>query len=112
VVEPHSGLAIQQVRLPCTKGTPQGKPVYWAKQPSSSICPKLTLENHLLVNCHGDKFCPLTKSGFDGHLKDIQKAAKRAKDPLVLPTAHAFRIGGTLEHLLQGLDFITVKVKG
>jgi hypothetical protein len=85
------------------------------------------LENHLLVNpCksedkantpllayfRGGEFRPLTKLGFDGRLKDIQKAAKRAKDPLVLPTAHAFRIGGTLEYLLQGLDFTTVKVKG
>jgi hypothetical protein len=126
-VEPRSGLPIQQVWLPRTKSAPQGEPIYWAKQPDSGICPELALDNHLLVNpCesegkantpllayfHGRELRPLTKTAFVSRLKDIQKAAKRAKDPLVLPTAHAFRIGGTLEYLLRGLDFTTVKVKG
>jgi hypothetical protein len=127
-VEPRSGLTIQQAWLPRTKGAPQGEPIYWAKQPESGICPKLAMENHLRVNpCgskvetntpllahyHSDgKLRPLTKRAFVDRIKDIQKAARRAKDPLVLPTGHTFRIGGTLEYLLRGLDFTTVKVKG
>ncbi|PSS31945.1 hypothetical protein PHLCEN_2v2272 [Hermanssonia centrifuga] len=104
---------------PRTKGDPiHGEDITWAAHPSGPIDPERELENHFGVNNpmpnehlftfqKGRSRSPLSRSVF---LNRLKTAAKDAGVPG--PSGHSFRIGGTLEYLLAGVSFETVKVAG
>ncbi|PSR79866.1 hypothetical protein PHLCEN_2v6854 [Hermanssonia centrifuga] len=119
VYNQHFGCEVTILHPPKTKGDPiNGEDISWAAQPSGPINPETELENHLRVNnprdgehlfafTRGSSRLPLAKKTF---LNRLSKAAKAEGVPE--PAGHSFRIGGTLEYLLLGLSFETVKVAG
>ncbi|EKM52348.1 uncharacterized protein PHACADRAFT_76616, partial [Phanerochaete carnosa HHB-10118-sp] len=111
------------IHLPRTKSAPNGKDVYWGKQLDDTD-PDDALANHEAVNCpqpneHPFTYEVLNRSGCincrllteDAFIRRFQAASKGAgiTDNY---SNHCFRIGGTLEYLLQSLPFEVVKVKG
>jgi len=115
--EDRHGLKVTVLHLPRTKVSSQGEDVYFAAQPGVSN-PLHALANHLRVNTpppsahlfswrHRGGLRPLTRSEF---LCTLERASlKLGIEPL---KGHGLRIGGTLEYLLRGLPFETVKVMG
>ncbi|PSS36998.1 hypothetical protein PHLCEN_2v1140 [Hermanssonia centrifuga] len=102
-----------------TKGDPiHSEDITWAAHPSGPIDLEQELENHFRVNNpmpnehlfsfqKGCSHSPLSRKVF---LNRLKVAAKNASVPE--PSGHSFRIGGTLEYLLAGVSFETVKVAG
>ena len=113
----QEGQQVTVLHLPCTKASPQGEDVCWAKQ-DRLMDPNTVLAHHLEVNdppqdrhlfayCHKNRHWPLTKSKF---LAELARAARAAGlEPL---QGHGIRIGSTLEYLLRGVPFDMMKVKG
>ena len=108
---------VTEIYILHTKTTPTGEAIYWAKQ-NDDTDPLAALDSHLALNkphpgehlfVHTIKGArrPLTKKAF---LVRISSAAAAAK--LTPLQGHSFRIGGTLEYLLRGLPFDTMRVKG
>ena len=114
----EGGARLTSTHIPKTKANrTQGEDIFWAKQ-GGPTCPEAALENHIRINnpqphehlfayTFRGKRCPLTKPIFT---QRITEAAREAGIPPL--QGHAFRIGGTLEYLLRGYSFKTVKVKG
>jgi len=120
--EDRQGFKVTQFFVPQTKTSANGETVYWATQEGVTD-PDAAIKNHIRVNSpaqtdhlfaykHTDRggkvsSRPLTKTAF---LTRVRKAAMdRGLEPL---QGHGIRIGGTLEYLLRGLSFETVKAKG
>lgn len=111
------GHQVTVFRLPRTKTTPGGEDVYWSSQ--SGLCdPTAALLNHFNVNTpaatdalfswrHRAGIRVLTRSAF---LKCINEASVSAG--LGELKGHGIRIGGTLEYLLRGVPFESVKTMG
>ena len=108
-----TSIHIPKIKINCT----QGEDTFWVKQ-GGPTCPEAALENHIRVNNpqpHKYLFtytfrwqrCPLTKPIFT---QCITEAAREVGVPPL--QGHAFRIRETLEYLLRGYSFETVKVKG
>lgn len=113
----RNGFAVTTFHLPQTKTAHTGEDVYWAAQMSPAD-PCAALMNHFTVNAPGPSTAlfswhhraglwVLTKSAF---LKCLQDAGKcLGQDNL---KGHGIRIGGTLEYLLRGVLFESVKAMG
>ncbi|KAG2153402.1 hypothetical protein DEU56DRAFT_720955, partial [Suillus clintonianus] len=115
--EDRNGFKVVVFGLPRTKTSPTGEDVYWAAQ-SGVADPQAALQNHLTINNppvsaalfswrHRGGLWPLTRSQF---LKCLQTAGDRLGVGVL--KGHGIRIGGTLEYLLRGVPFDTVKVMG
>lgn len=111
------GLQVTILHLPRTKTSAGGEDIYFASQ-SGVVDPTSALSHHLAINApspshalfswkHGSGLRPLTRSEFlrclDGAFGTLQIAGLKG---------HGIRIGGTLEYLLRGVPFDTVKVMG
>lgn len=107
--------------LPKTKTSLVGEDVFWARQ-SGDWDPDAALRAHLQVNAtldenpnltalfayrHLGSLRPLTKKFF---LDTVSQAARSAGMEAL--QGHGIRIGGTLEYLLRGVPFETVKAMG
>lgn len=113
----RNGFEVTTFSLPRTKTALGGEDVYWAVQ-SGPADPHAALKNHFAVNApspsaalfswrHQGRMRVLTKSAF---LKCLQDAGSRlGRDDL---KGHGIRIGGTLEYLLRGVPFESVKTMG
>ncbi|KAG2341763.1 hypothetical protein BDR05DRAFT_949338 [Suillus weaverae] len=111
------GLQVTVFRLPSSKMSPVGEDLYFAPQ-GGEVDPHRELETHLCVNMppptaalfswrHPNGLRPLTRSEF---MRCIERAScKLGLEPL---KGHGIRIGGTLEYLLRGVPFETVKAMG
>lgn len=115
--EDRQGLRVTVFRLPRTKVAIAGEDVFWASQ-SGVVDPCAALLNHFAVNKpapadplfswrHHSGLRPLTKTQF---MKCLQEANNRLNGESL--KAHGIRIGGTLEYLLRGVPFETVKTMG
>lgn len=120
--EDRNGNPVTIIHVPFTKatrntGNNNGEDIFWARQVGVTD-PAEALENHIRVNnpqplehlfCYSHKNArrPLTKYIFNKTVKD--KLASKGLEPLA---GHSFRIGGTLEYLLRGVSFETVKSMG
>ena len=113
----RSGLHVTVLHLPCTKASPGGEDVTWARQHGPTD-PYQALENHMHINkppVDGHLFAyvwksghrPLTKMAFIRHLARASRTA--GEEPL---QGHGIRIGSTLEYLLCGISFEAMKVIG
>jgi hypothetical protein len=81
--------------------------------PDRALAAHLALNNpptdkHLFSYRHGKGHRPLTRHHFLGRIRQAANAAGLAHPP----SGHGMRIGGTLEYLLRGLSFETVKALG
>lgn len=115
--EDRHGLSVTVLHLPQTKMSPSGEDIYFARQ-SGLADPHHALLNHLSINSpsssvalfswrHRNGLRPLTRSAFLGCLDRV--ATRLGMEPL---KGHGIRIGGTLEYLLRGIPFETVKSIG
>lgn len=113
----RNGLEVTIFRLPRTKVVLEGEDVFWAVQ-SGVEDPRAALANHLEINQpsasdalfswkHRTGIRPLTKTQF---LKCLQGANDRLGGESL--KGHGIRIGGTLEYLLRGVPFESVKTMG
>ncbi|OJT05120.1 hypothetical protein TRAPUB_4081 [Trametes pubescens] len=116
----RGGSEVRCIFLPCTKAAPQGEDISFARQ-SSPIDPWSALDNHLQLNNLAEDphifaykrhptdavGVPLTKPAFN---KRMKAALTTISAPAI--HGHSLRIGGTLEYLLRGLSFETVKAIG
>lgn len=99
-----------------------GEDVFWAVQngvtnPTAALEAHLTLNNapansSLFAHWHRgrtgpQKLRPLTRTAFKSRIDAVCVSLA-----IVSPNGHGLRIGGTLELLLQGMDFEVVKSKG
>jgi hypothetical protein len=114
----RNGFNVIVFHIPRTKSSPTGEDLYCAAQ-SSDADPRSVLNNHLHVNTppingalfswrHASGVRPLTRSAF---LQCLRQGAERLSSTNSLK-GHGIRIGGTLEYLLRGVPFETVKVMG
>lgn len=118
-VADRHGNKITTIFIPWTKTSKaQGEELNWAGQPHTRADPEEAMRNHLNINQFEDGHHlfqhhwrgtsrPMSKNIF---LTRIRKALADAKREAL--TGHSFRIGGTLEYLLRGIDFPVVRVKG
>jgi hypothetical protein len=115
--EDRHGLRVTVFHLPCSKMSPSGEDLYFAAQ-TGDVDPQQELKNHLQVNTlsatdalfswrHQRGLCPLTCSEFTRCIECA--SSKLGTEPL---KGHGIRIGGTLEYLLWGVLFKTVKAMG
>jgi hypothetical protein len=115
--EDRHGLRVTVLHLPRTKMSTTGEDVYFAPQ-SGDVDPHHALSNHLFVNTpspstalfswrHPKGLRPLTRSAF---LSRLDRAATQLGMESL--NGHGLRIGGTLEYLLRGVPFETVKSIG
>ncbi|KAG1893102.1 uncharacterized protein F5891DRAFT_963498 [Suillus fuscotomentosus] len=111
------GFHVTVFRLPRTNTSSSGEDVYWAAQ-SGLADPLAALNNHLHINHlspsdalfswqHGTGLHALTRTAFLKCLKDA--SAHSGHGDL---KGHGIRIGGTLEYLLRGVPFETMKTMG
>ncbi|KAG2036468.1 hypothetical protein BDR03DRAFT_865976, partial [Suillus americanus] len=111
------GFKVTVFRLPCTKSSHTGQDVYWVAQ-SGLADPEAALNNHLAINRlspsdalfswhHRMGVRVLTWSAF---LKCSQGASDHAEMGEL--KGHGIHISGTLEYLLWGVPFDTVKTIG
>ncbi|KAG2056796.1 hypothetical protein BDR06DRAFT_879473 [Suillus hirtellus] len=111
------GFNVTVFHLPRTKTSPTGEDVYWATQ-SGLVDPLAALTNHLHVNNpstsdalfswrHVSGLHVLTHSAFLKCLKEV--STRSGQGDL---KGHGIRIGSTLEYLLRGVPFDTVKTMG
>jgi hypothetical protein len=135
-----SGQGVSTLHIPKTKAAPiKGEDLVWHLQQDTASCPETAMQNHLRVNAGAAdndhifayrtpppkatkkrrtvagavtvEALPLfTALTFDTFNTRIKKAAAAAK--LKLPSAHAFRIGGTTEYLLRGMSVEVVRLLG
>ncbi|KAI0647280.1 hypothetical protein C8Q79DRAFT_617894 [Trametes meyenii] len=118
----RDGSEVQVLSLPCTKSAPSGEDISCARQ-SFPADPWSALDNHLKVNTLPDTShifaykkngpsdwmgIPLTKRAFQCRLKTALSGLPST--PVI--HGHSMRIGGTLEYLLRGVSFETVKSIG
>lgn len=114
----RDGRSVTSVHLPVTKTAPQGEDVAWGPNQQPDIDPDTLLAEHIRVNKpahngplfvwhHKNGVRPLTKAEFMKCINTI--AVLLAMEPL---QGHGLRIGATLEYLLRGLSFETVKAIG
>jgi hypothetical protein len=115
----REGLEARVLHVPHTKVCQDGEDLCWSTQ-AGPTDPNAALNHHLHLNAPlphehlfvhipkiGQERRPLTKSAF---IRRIHEASRTAKvDPL---QGHGIRIGATLEYLLRGIPFETVKVMG
>lgn len=105
--------------LPVTKTAREGEDVAWGPEQELAIDPDTLLAEHFRINDpaqNGPLFAwrhpsgprALTKSEF---MKCINTAAQLLDPPQTLQ-GHGLRIGATLEYLLRGIPFETVKAIG
>lgn len=115
--EDRHGLSVTVLHLPQTKMSPSGEDIYFTRQ-SGLANPHHALLNHLSINSpsssvalfswrHCNSLWPLTHSAFLGCLDRV--ATRLGIEPL---KGHGIWIGGTLEYLLRGIPFETVKSIG
>ena len=123
----RDGYSVTVIHIPVTKTKPtEGQDICFAEQ-SGPINPVAALQNHFQINdpqLHEHLFTysppprakrsnipptrvPLTRTNF---MTRLRRAATAAGSPV--PKGHAFRIGGTLEYLLRGNSFETVRTMG
>lgn len=113
----RKGLSMTVFKVPDTKSGDGPEDVYWSAQEGSTD-PEAAHANHVRVNnpqpsehlfayTHNGKRRPLTKTIF---LTTLNTACRKAG--LAPLQGHGIRIGATLEYLLRGIPFETVKVIG
>ncbi|CDO73030.1 hypothetical protein BN946_scf185007.g84 [Trametes cinnabarina] len=115
----RDGSEVQVIHLPRTKSAVAGEDISFARQ-DGVVDPWAALDNHFAVNqlapsVHlfayrkpsNNAIIPLTRRAF---LARVKVAALGIGLPNVY--GHSLRIGGTLEYLLRGLSFETVKAIG
>lgn len=111
------GLKVTVLHLPHSKMSVGREDLYFAPQ-IGEVDPQMGLEAHLRVNTpppqaalfswrHQNGLRPLTRSEF---LRRLERASSSAG--IVPLKGHGIRIGGTLEYLLCGVPFETVKLMG
>lgn len=113
------GNVVTVLHLPRTKTNQiTGEDMMFSSQ-SGPVNPTSEIKNHLRINSPtaqehlftytsgGGKRIPLTRRAF---LERLKSAALAVGVPA--PAGHSFRIGGTLEYLLRGVPFESVKVMG
>jgi len=113
----REGQQVTVLHLPCTKVSPQGEDVCWAKQdgpmdPNTALAHHLKVNNppqdgHLFTYHHKNGYRPLMKSKFLAEL--VRATCAAGLEPL---QGHGIRVGSTLEYLLRGVPFDVMKVKG
>lgn len=117
--EARDGAEVTVFHIPRTKCAANGEDIYWARQ-TGHADPESALQAHLDINNppnEGPLFCythptetgkrALTRRVFIKRVNVIL----RDNGKLALQ-AHSLRIGATLEYLLRGLSFESVKIKG
>lgn len=109
---------VHSLHIPSTKTSiVAGQGLQWAKQNNASD-PCEALENHIRINkpapnehlfSYGtrSKRVPLSRTKFINFISKIMKNLD-----LGTFNGHSLRIGGTLEYLLRGISFETVKIIG
>lgn len=113
----RNGFRVTVFHLPRTKVAPAGEDVYWATQ-SGATDPHAAMTNHLDINKplagdalfswrHRAGLRPLTRTQF---LQCLQTASDQSGGGAL--KGHGIRIGGTLEYLLRGVPFESVKTMG
>ncbi|KAL1948033.1 hypothetical protein VTO73DRAFT_12108 [Trametes versicolor] len=116
----RGGSEVRCIFLPCTKSAPQGEDISFARQ-SAPIDPWNALDIHLQLNdlpqdshIFAYKRRPADTVGIPLTKPEYNKRMKAALTAISAPTihGHSLRIGGTLEYLLRGLSFETVKAIG
>lgn len=113
------GHSVTAAFLPVTKSAPEGEDVAWGPQQELGIDPDTLLAHHIRVN-KPSQAGPLfawqhPRFGARALTKgDFMKTVNAAALTLGLPSlqGHGLRIGATLEYLLRGLSFETVKAIG
>lgn len=114
----REGHWVTAAHLPVTKSAREGEDVAWGPQQMPEVDPDTLLAEHYRVNNpapegalfawrHPNGPRPLTKSEF---MKCINNAAVSLGMESL--QGHGLRIGATLEYLLRGLSFETVKAIG
>lgn len=117
IEEDREGRQTHTFALPSTKTSARGERVYWSRQDGASD-PLSAFQRHLQINqppFDGHLFAykwedthrPMTKPDF---MRRIQTAMVAAGLPRL--QGHSLRIGSTLEYLLRGIPFETVKSIG
>ncbi|EIW59637.1 uncharacterized protein TRAVEDRAFT_36956 [Trametes versicolor FP-101664 SS1] len=122
IVKHRDGSIVHSIHLPITKTSPKGKDISFAKQSSGRVDPWEALDNHFAVNNLKDSshlfayrkqpsntIVPLTRNAM---LRRLRAIAPKLEPSVAKIAGHSFRIGGTLEYLLRGLSFETVKAIG
>ena len=112
-----NGLHTKVFTLPCTKSSPSGEEVHWARQDSPTDLLE-AFNRHIQINDppgDGPLFAYKTAKGYhpmtwQTFIVQLNKAAQAAG--LNCVHGHSIRIGATLEYLLCGVPFNVVKVKG
>lgn len=115
--ENRHSLKVTVIRLPRSKMLLTGEDLYFAPQ-TGEVDPQRELEAHLRINAptsqsalfswrHQTGLRPLTRSEFLWHLDTASTTSG-----LEGLKGHRIRIGGTLEYLLRGVPFETVKSMG
>ena len=113
----RNGLQVTVLHLPCAKSSREGEDVSWARQHGPTD-PYDALENHMQINqppAMAHLFAYKAKSGYRPLTKKtfIARLAQAARDAGEEPLqGHGIRIGATLEYLLRGIPFETMKVLG
>ncbi|KAL1939608.1 hypothetical protein VTO73DRAFT_9641 [Trametes versicolor] len=102
VVKHRDGSIMRSIHLPITKTSPKGEDILFAKQVSGGVDPWEALNNHFAVNNLKDL----------SHLFTYRKQPSNLEPSVAQIAGHSFRICGTLEYLLRGLSFETVKAIG
>ncbi|KAF7976285.1 hypothetical protein HWV62_7188, partial [Athelia sp. TMB] len=115
----RSGHSVTSVHIPVTKVARDGEDVAWGSQPQlPDIDPDFLLAEHIRVNSpapNGPLFAWQHAKGPRALTKgEFMKCINTAADQLGLEHlhGHGLRIGATLEYLLRGLSFETVKAIG
>ncbi|KAJ3484840.1 hypothetical protein NLI96_g5353 [Meripilus lineatus] len=115
------GFESTRLHIPWTKvRKEQGEDVVWTRQ-QHPTCPRQALDEHIRINnpLPHEHLFSYTTTGQNGGRKSLHrqsflsaynKAATLASFSKV--TGHCFRIGGTLEYLLRGHTFETVRELG
>ena len=118
-VTDRHGHKVATIRIPWTKAAKsQGEELNWAAQPHTGADPEEAMRNHLSQN-QFDGNTHLFQHHWKGSSRPMSRAIflTRIRKALVdarrnTLTGHSFRIGGTLEYLLRGIDFPVVRAKG
>lgn len=112
------GHSVTSVHLPVTKVAPDGEDVAWGPQQLPDIDPDTLLAEHMRINApapNGPLFAWRHAKGPRSLTKtEFMKCINATATELGLETlqGHGLRIGATLEYLLRGLSFETVKAIG
>lgn len=121
----REGNVVWTLHIPKTKCNQEnGEDLCWAAQPNLACDPVAAMDRHLILNNPGPDDhifsypCPITKNWPNGRrpltFSDFRRTwATIGKAAGVhVASGHSFRIGGTTEYLLRGVEFAAVQSLG